>query len=101
LAPLAERCSFDTSTGAAQKRFWREHTRHARALVEGDQQQVLLVGLADAGLGDAQADTGDGQEILGVRGIEADGHAAIIRGYFFGLSRAMHTASTYPPSRNT
>ena len=37
----------------------REDAGHARALVEGDQQQVLAVGLADAGLGDAEAHAGD------------------------------------------
>ena len=51
----AARCSRHTCTGAAQKRFCVNTPPTARAFVDQHHRQVLAVGLADAGFGDADA----------------------------------------------
>ena len=55
------------STGAAQKRF-RVNTPATRVpSPESINKQILAVGLADAGRGDAKLDAGDGNELISGR----------------------------------
>jgi hypothetical protein len=47
--------------------------------VEADQQQVAAVGLADAGLGDAEGESGNGQQFGGNGRLQIDRHGRRLR----------------------
>ena len=81
----------------------REDARHAARLVDRDEQQVLAIGLADAGARHAQAHSRDGEEVFGARRLEVDGHLLFRPQFYFSgfsLIRAMAYESVKRPLRN-
>ena len=68
------RCSRQTCTGAAQKRFCVNTPPTVRAFVERNDEHVLAVRLADVRLGPAERDAGDGMQLSGIDRGEIDGH---------------------------
>jgi hypothetical protein len=60
-----DRCLRQRCTGAAQKRFCVNTPATVAARIKRQQREVAPISLADAGLGHAEADTGDGEEFSG------------------------------------
>ena len=74
ISPPAARWLRHNCTGAAQKRFCVNTPATVQPAIERDQRQVAAVLLADAGLGDAETDTGDGKQGFGGGSGVVDGH---------------------------
>ena len=70
----AARCSRQTQHRRGAEAVLGEHAGDGGACVEADQQQVAAVGLADAGLGDAEGDAGHGGQAGGGGRAQIDGH---------------------------
>jgi hypothetical protein len=71
---LRDRCSRHTCTGAAQKRLTVNTPATRAPGIQRNQAQVAPVGLADAGLGDAEAHAGNRQDGIGGRRLVIHGH---------------------------